>query len=41
LVVARLLPLGLTIIVVDTELRDDQGRPVARVTQTQAALSGS
>lgn len=29
---------GRTVIVVDTELRDDDGRLVARVTQTQAVL---
>ena len=36
---ARPLHVGRTIIVVDTELRDDQDRLVARVTQTQAVLS--
>jgi uncharacterized protein (TIGR00369 family) len=36
---ARPLHVGRTIIVVDTELRDDQQRLVARVTQTQAILS--
>jgi uncharacterized protein (TIGR00369 family) len=37
---ARPLHVGRTIIVVDTELRDDQQRLVARVTQTQAVLFG-
>ena len=37
--VARPLHAGRTIIVVDTELRDDAGKLVARVTQTQAVLS--
>src|SRR5437879_2793787 len=37
--VARPLHSGRMIIVVDTELRDDRGRLVARVTQTQAVLS--
>lgn len=32
---------GRTVIVVDTELRDDQGKLVARVTQSQLVLSGS
>ncbi len=36
--VARPLHAGRTIIVVDTELRDDAGKLVARVTQTQAVL---
>jgi 1,4-dihydroxy-2-naphthoyl-CoA hydrolase len=36
---ARPLHIGRTVIVVDTEIRDDQGRLVARVTQTQAVLS--
>ncbi len=36
--VARPLHAGRTIIVVDTELRDDDGKLVARVTQTQAVL---
>jgi len=36
--VARPLHVGRTIIVVDTELRDGDGRLVARVTQTQAVL---
>ena len=31
---------GRTVIVVDTELRDDKGKLVARVTQSQAVLSG-
>src|SRR5438874_12935079 len=35
---ARPLHVGRMIIVVDTELRDDEGRLVARVTQTQAVL---
>jgi uncharacterized protein (TIGR00369 family) len=35
---ARPLHRGRTTIVVDTELRDDEGRLVARVTQTQAVL---
>ena len=33
------LHIGRRTIVVDTELRDDEGRLVARTTQTQAALS--
>jgi len=37
--VARPLHVGRTVVVVDTELRDDDGRLVARVTQTQAVLS--
>jgi 1,4-dihydroxy-2-naphthoyl-CoA hydrolase len=36
--VARPLHIGRTTIVVDTELRDDAGRLVARTTQTQAVL---
>jgi len=36
--VSRLLHKGKRTIVVDTELRDDDGRLVARVTQTQAVL---
>jgi uncharacterized protein (TIGR00369 family) len=36
---AKPLHVGRTTIVVDTELRDDQGRLVARVTQTQAVLA--
>jgi uncharacterized protein (TIGR00369 family) len=36
---ARPLHVGRTVIVVDTELRDDQERLVARTTQTQAVLS--
>jgi uncharacterized protein (TIGR00369 family) len=36
--VARPLHAGRTVIVVDTELLDDDGRRVARVTQTQAVL---
>ena len=35
---ARPLNLGRTVIVVDTELRDADGRLAARVTQTQAVL---
>ena len=38
--VARPLHVGRTVIVVDTELRDDEDRLVARVTQTQAVLHG-
>jgi 1,4-dihydroxy-2-naphthoyl-CoA hydrolase len=34
--IARPLHVGRTVIVVDTELHDDDGRLVARVTQTQA-----
>ncbi len=37
--VSRPLHAGRTVIVVDTELYDDQDRLVARVTQTQAVLS--
>ena len=36
--IARPLHAGRTIIVIDTELRDDGGKLVARVTQTQAVL---
>jgi 1,4-dihydroxy-2-naphthoyl-CoA hydrolase len=36
--VSRPLHAGRMVIVVDTELRDDDGRLVARVTQTQAVL---
>jgi len=36
---ARPLHVGRTTIVVDTELRDDQDKLVARVTQTQAVLA--
>jgi 1,4-dihydroxy-2-naphthoyl-CoA hydrolase len=36
--VARPLHIGRTTIVVDTEMRDDDGRLVARTTQTQAVL---
>jgi uncharacterized protein (TIGR00369 family) len=36
--IARPLHVGRTVVVVDTELRDDDGRLVARVTQTQAVL---
>jgi 1,4-dihydroxy-2-naphthoyl-CoA hydrolase len=35
---ARPLNIGRTVIVLDTELRDAEGRLVARVTQTQAVL---
>jgi uncharacterized protein (TIGR00369 family) len=38
--VARPMHVGRTVIVVDTELRDDDDRLVARVTQTQAVLRG-
>jgi uncharacterized protein (TIGR00369 family) len=38
--VARPLHVGRRIIVVDTELLDEQGRLVARTTQTQAVLAG-
>jgi uncharacterized protein (TIGR00369 family) len=34
------LHVGRTVVVVDTEMRDDQGRLVARVTQTQAVRPG-
>jgi 1,4-dihydroxy-2-naphthoyl-CoA hydrolase len=37
--VAKPLHVGRTFIVVQTDLRDDQGRHVAQVTQTQAVLS--
>ena len=37
---SRPLHAGRTVIVVDTELRDDAGKLVARVTQSQAVLSG-
>jgi uncharacterized protein (TIGR00369 family) len=36
--VAHPLNIGRTVIVLDTELRDADGRLVARVTQTQAVL---
>ncbi len=36
--IARPLHAGRTIVVIDTELRDDEGKLVARVTQTQAVL---
>ena len=36
--VSRPLHVGRTTVVVDTELRDDEGRLVARTTQTQAVL---
>lgn len=38
---ARPLHVGGTVIVVQTDLRDDAGRRVAQVTQTQAVLTGS
>ena len=38
--VARPLHTGRSTIVVDTDLRDAEGRVVARTTQTQAVLSG-
>jgi uncharacterized protein (TIGR00369 family) len=37
--VARPLHVGRTTVVVQTDLRDDQGRRVAQVTQTQAVLT--
>lgn len=37
--IARPLHVGRTTIVVQTDLRDDQGRRVAQVTQTQAVLT--
>ena len=37
--VSRPLHSGRTVIVIDTELRDDAGKLVARVTQTQAVLA--
>jgi uncharacterized protein (TIGR00369 family) len=39
--VARPLHTGRTVIVVQTDLVDDEGRRVAQVTQTQAVLGGS
>jgi 1,4-dihydroxy-2-naphthoyl-CoA hydrolase len=39
--VARPLHAGRTVIVVQTDLKDDSGRRVAQVTQTQAVLGGS
>ena len=36
--IARPLHVGRTVVVIDTELRDDDDRLVARVTQTQAVL---
>jgi uncharacterized protein (TIGR00369 family) len=39
--VARPLHVGRTVIVVQTELRDREGRRVAQVTQTQAVLAGT
>ena len=38
--IARPLHVGRTTVVVDTELRDADGRLVARTTQTQAVLTG-
>jgi uncharacterized protein (TIGR00369 family) len=38
---ARPLHVGRTTIVVQTDLRDDRGKPVAQVTQTQAVLAAS
>ena len=38
---SRPLHVGRTIVVVDTEIRDQAGKLVARVTQTQAVLGGS
>jgi len=38
--VTRPLHVGRTVIVVQTDLRDDSGRLVAQVTQTQAVLGG-
>ena len=35
------LHVGRTLIVVDTELRDDAGKLVARTTQTQAVIGGA
>lgn len=37
--ISRPLHVGRTVIVVDTEVRDEQGRLVARTTQTQAVIS--
>jgi len=37
---ARPLQVGRTVIVIDTEMHDDQHRLVARTTQTQAVLQG-
>jgi uncharacterized protein (TIGR00369 family) len=39
--IARPLHVGRTIIVVQTELSDDDGRAVAQTTQTQAVLGGA
>lgn len=39
--VARPLHVGRTFIVVDTEVRNDDGKLVARTTQTQAVLAGA
>jgi uncharacterized protein (TIGR00369 family) len=39
--VGRPLHVGRTVIVIDTEIRGDDGRLVARVTQTQAVLGHS
>jgi 1,4-dihydroxy-2-naphthoyl-CoA hydrolase len=38
--VAKPLNVGRTLIVVQTDLTDDMGRPVAHVVQTQAVLAG-
>ena len=38
--VARPLHAGRTVIVVQTDVRDDTGSAVAQVTQTQAVLAG-
>ena len=40
LAVSRPLHAGRTVIVVRTDLTDDEGRPVAQVTQTQAVRAG-
>jgi 1,4-dihydroxy-2-naphthoyl-CoA hydrolase len=37
--VSRPLHVGRSVVVVETDLRDDRGRHVARVTQTQAVLT--
>jgi uncharacterized protein (TIGR00369 family) len=38
---SRPLHVGRTVIVIDTEVRDDAGRLVARTTQTQAVVAGA
>jgi uncharacterized protein (TIGR00369 family) len=38
--VARPVHVGRSVVVIDTELRDEAGRLVARVTQTQAVRLG-